>query len=383
MKKVLINMPTIDDSGIMILRLIKFKTFQLLDWDVYLNGGSFMTKLQIDDPYKFNKKFQEIKNKKYKITKLNFIFYAIKCNFQSLSFYRTITNGSFNVIYSPSSVLDLLLLPWVIKVINKRKIKWVAVFDNIVPFSDPGNKLIRFLAWFFFQISLFMLKKADKIFAISDELKLFLVNRGFDPNIIVITGNAIENDLVKKSKKMEKYKSDALFIGRINETKGIYDMLKVLQIITQEIPNFKLSILGSGVKETEDQFREKIAQMRLTKNVKFLGFVSGVNKFNIIKSSKSFWFLSVSKSESFGIALLEAVCSGLPAFVYNLEPFQKIYKNNEVYFSQKGDYKSVAEKVLHIFREKKFNNNNGKLLLGQYSWDNIASIEINNMEKLI
>lgn len=379
MKKVLVNMPTINHNGIMILRLLKFKKFQSLGWDVYVNGGDFIKKIRIGDPYQFNKNFKEIKNRKYCGTKINFIFHSLKWNIKSLLQYSKIMKGSFDVIYSPSAVLDLVLLPWIIKIFNKKRIKWVTVFDNIVPITDPGNKIVRFLAWLFFNLSIGMLKRADVIFAISEDLKKFLIVKKFNPEKIIVTGNAIENDLVKKSKKLKKYESDALFIGRINETKGIYDMLKVLDLIKKEIPNFKLSILGSGDGLTENQFRKKIYQMNLNKNVKFLGFVTGVNKFNIIKSCKCFWFLSVSKSESFGIALLEAVCSGLPAFVYDLTPFKKIYKNNEVFFTTKGDYKNVARKVLRLFREKKFNNLNGKLLLGKYSWENIAVIESNNM----
>lgn len=380
--KVLINMPTIDKDGIMIIWLLKYRKIQSEGWDTYLHGGTFIKKFTVGDPYTFNKKLKEIKNKNIgKLTKINFMIYSIKSNFQSLKNYRKIIKDSYDVIYSPSSVLDLAFLPWFMKTFHK-KTKWVTVLDNVVPFTDPGNKVIRFLAWFFFQISLKMIKKADTIFAISDDLKKFLVDKGFDPKKIIITGNAIEGDLVKKSKKLEKYKSDALFIGRINETKGIYDMLKVLQLVKEEFPDFKLSMLGRADEQTEVQFKKKIEQMDLTKNIKFLGYIAGVKKYDIIKSCKCFWFLSVSKSESFGIALLEAVCSGLPAFVYDLEPFKKIYKNNEVYFSPKGDYKSVAKKVIRIFKEKNFNNKKGKLLINKYSWNNIAVTESNAMKRI-
>ena len=115
--------------------------------------------------------------------------------------------------------------------------------------------------------------------------------------------------------------------------------------------------------------------------MKFLGYKTGLEKFNIFKSSKCFLFLS--ESESFGIALLEAVCCGLPAFVYNLSPYKHIYKNNEVIISKKHDYKSVAEKVIQLFENKNFENKKGKLLVNKYSWDKIAKIELSSLRALV
>jgi glycosyltransferase involved in cell wall biosynthesis len=273
-------------------------------------------------------------------------------------------------------------MPFFLKKYN-QKIIWTTVFDNIVPISDPGNKVTRFSSWIFFQISLFFIKKADLIFTISDDLKEYLINHGFNKNKIVVTGNGIEVDLIKKSKKDPKYNFDALFIGRINETKGIFDMLTILREVKKTYPNFTLAIMGDGDIVTKNIFLDKIEKLKLKKNIKFLGYISGIEKFNIIKSSKCFWFLSVSKSESFGIALMEAVSCGLYGFVYNLPVFKKIYQNNEVVFSPIHDTKSVTNQVLKLFKSKEFVNQNGKKLLGKYSWREIMTIENNAIKNII
>jgi glycosyltransferase involved in cell wall biosynthesis len=382
MKKILINMPTIGKDGIMIIWLLKFKKLQAEGWQLYLHGGTFIKKIKIDDPYTFNQRFKEIKNKGMsRFTKFNFIVYSIKANFQSLKNYRKIVRQNYDIIYSPSSVLDLTLLPWLIKTFNK-KTRWVTIFDNVVPFTDPGNKIIRFLAWVFYRMSLRMIRKADLICASTSELMEFLLSSGFKKDRLVETNFAIENDLIKKAKADNKYNIDALFIGRINETKGIYDMLKIVANLKKTYPKFQFALMGNGDEVTMAAYKKKIAEMKLIENVQFLGFRTGLEKFGIIKAAKCFWFLSVSDHESFGMALLESVCCGKPAFVYDLAPFRRLYQNGEVMVFKKGDYKAVTKKVLELFKNKQFDNKKGKLLVGKYSWDNIALTESKAMGKL-
>lgn len=379
MKKILINGITLEGANLVPL-LLKIRTWQTFDCEITVFGNSLL-KEQIDSLNIIREyKFIEFKDTNEVSNKFIFICECLRRNLYCLFYLNKIKNR-YDVIYSISSVLDIILFPYFLKKIDK-KIKWVTVFDNIVPFTDPGNKFIRFLAWSFFQISLIVLKKADIIYAISHDLKYFLLKRGFNYDQIVITGNAVEIDMIKRAMKNDKYNIDALFIGRINETKGIYDMLKVLKIVKEKYPDFRLAIMGKGDEVTETQFKKKITDMELENNIHFLGYTPRSEKFNIIKSSRCFWFLSKTESESFGIALLEAVCCGLPAFAYDLQPYKHIYRNNEVMIFNKNDYKSVAEKVIEIFDEKKFTNENGKLLLGKFSWDQIAEIEYNTFKNL-
>lgn len=384
MKKILINFVTIGKSGIDIPRLLKFRALNSLGCELYVFSGTFIKKIEPSgkDVYSFNETISEFGTLyEPKKKKMAFVFWALRRNIQALLFWKEITRGHYEVIYSPAAVLDLVLFPYFYKLFH-TKIKWVAVFDNIVPFRDPGNKVIRFLAWLFFRLSLFFLRKADMIFVISDDLQNYLLGKGFEADKITLSANGIDNDLIKKAKADNRYKIDALFMGRINETKGIYDMLKVLNIICKKYPDFQLAIMGEGDEATKLRFKKKIKEMNLSNNVQFFGFRTGIEKFNIMKSAKCFWFLSVSKSESFGVALLEAICLGLPAFAYNLPQFSKIYINGEVDISPKGRYEIVAKKVIELFEKKDFSNEKGKQLLGKYSWEKVAEIEYNAIKKL-
>lgn len=378
-KKILINGITLESANIVPL-LLKVKYWQKKNIEVTFFGNKIL-KDQIDTLQIIKKyNFIELKNTGRINGRIKLIFEGIRRNLLALSYINKFKN-KFDVVYSISSVLDLMIFPYILSKFD-RKILRVVVFDNIVPITDPGNKLIRFLAWIFFQISLVLLKDTDFIFTGSNDLENFLIRKGIDKDRIIERGQAVRNDLIQKAGKKSKYNIDALFIGRINETKGIYDMLHVLRLVKQKYPNFQLAIIGTGEEAIMRRYKERIKEMKLENNTQFLGYVSEAEKFDIIKNSRVFWFLSVSESESWGVALLEAVCCGKPAFVYNLQAY-KYYRNNEVFIFKLHDYQAVAGKVIEIFDRKKFNNEKGKLLIGKYSWENIAEIEYSNVQSEI
>jgi len=374
--RLLINGITFDDAVLAPL-LLNIKYWQAYSCKITFLGTSVLEKRINETKIIKSFEFITLKGKKRLESRLILIFEGLRRNLIATFYIKGIKNN-YDVIYSRSSVLDLVIFPYLIKIFDK-KIKWVTVFDNTVPLTDPGNKFIRFLAWAFFQISLIFLKRADKIFVISKALDDYLIRKGFDKEKVILTGNAVEVDLIKKAKKDERYSIDALFVGRINETKGIYDMLNVLEIVKKKYPNFQLAIMGAGDIVTEKKYKMEIKERELEKNVQFLGYKTGLKKFNIIKSSKIFLFLS--KSESFGIALLEAVCCGIKGFAYNLEPYKYIYKHNEVNLFPIGDYESVAMAIIETFDKKLFGNLGGEMLVDKYSWDRIAKIEYNNFLK--
>ncbi|MBI3954870.1 glycosyltransferase, partial [Candidatus Gottesmanbacteria bacterium] len=374
--KILINGITLEGANIVPL-LLKVKRWQERDVEVTFFGNKAL-KTQIDS-LRIIKTYNFLKlNNTGRITgRMQLIVEGLRRNLSAISYLGELKN-KFDVVYSISSVLDLMIFPYILKRFDKKILR-VAVFDNIVPITDPGNRMIRFLAWIFFQISLLLLEEADQIFTGSTDLESFLISRGIDKNKIIERGQAVRNDMIRQAKANPKYDIDALFIGRINETKGIYDMLKVLEIVKVKYPDFQLALIGTGNESTMRRYKDTISRMGLGNNIQFLGYRTEEEKFNIIKSSRIFWFLSVSESESWGIALLEAVCSGKPAVVYNLPAFH-FYKKGEVFFFKIHDYISVAAKVIDIFGKKDFDNPKGELLLGRYSWEKIAEIEYDNVK---
>ncbi len=310
--------------------------------------------------------------------KFSFIGYSLTRNILALTHWREI--AKVDTVYSISSVLDLVILPFLLKKTGKVKY-WVTVLDNTVPLISEGkiiagNFLVRLLAWVFFQISIYMLRSADTIFVVKNELKTYLIDRKFKASRIVVTGNGVEKEFILKAKKRVKYRYDGLFVGRINEAKGVYDLLKVLKIVKRIYPNFKLALMGKGDDDIEKKYKAKIKELRLEKSVNLLGFKTGQEKYDIIKSCKIFIFLS--HTESVPVAPMEAVCSGKITLVYDLDAYN-MYKNNEIIKFKQGDFVSVANKIIEVFKKRNFINEPGKLLLKKYDWTSISRKEYSHL----
>jgi len=374
-KKILINGITLDGIGLnhsnLIPLLHKIKVWQSLGCHISIFSNSPLKK-KIDSYGIINSyEFIELKYSELVDNRISFVLESLKRNLIAFACVGKLKN-KYDVVYSISSVLDLVLFPWFLKLIDKR-ICLITVFDNKVNWRGSGSLLIRLLNWVFFHVSLFLIKKADKIFTVSYGLQAYLVAKGFEALKIGVTGNAVQSDLIHKAKKGNKYNFDAIFIGRIHPSKGIYDALAVLSVVKKIYPNFQFAVMGRGDVNEERKFFNKIHELSLSRNVEILGYLEGLEKFNILKSSKCFLFLS--ESESFGQSLLEAVTCGLPAIAYDLKPYREIYRNDEVFFVKRNDIEAVTKKVLEIFREGKFENVAGKFLLEKFCWEKIAKQE--------
>ena len=220
-----------------------------------------------------------------------------------------------DTLYSISSVLDELLLPFFIKIFDE-KIAWVTLFENEVTLKRPGNIFVRILARTFYRISLLLLKKADRIFAVTEDLKTVLIRTGIPERKIVVTGNAVDRAEIEKAVSQREPRFDGLFLGRIEETKGVFDLIEICRRIAKEYPDFKLGIAGTGDVKTEKKLKKMVKDFGLEKNIEFLDYVSGPQKFKLLANSRIFLFPSLD--ESFGVALLEAVCSGIKTIAYDL-----------------------------------------------------------------
>lgn len=290
------------------------------------------------------------------------------------------TKSQYDIVYSISATFDLILLPYVMRKLN-RDLRWCVVFDNRVYIDEPGNLVMRRVIYVLFLMSMWMIKSADRIFTVSDDLRHFLEKGRCKRERIRVTGNGVEGEVILAAEEECDRKYDGIYVGRIDERKGIFQLIDMLSIVKEEYPGYTLGIIGVGEERVERKVLQYAERMNVGGNITLLGFRQGMEKYSIIKGARMFITLSIY--ESYGLALLEAVCCGKVSIAYDLPAYRQIYMNGEVIFVEKNSYRAAARHVIELMRGGATENERGRLLLGRYSWTNIAQMEREEFDRLV
>ena len=105
----------------------------------------------------------------------------------------------------------------------------------------------------------------------------------------------------------------------MHRQKGVEDLLKTLQVLAQELPDFKALLIGN----LAAALAEPLARLGLTSQIHFAGYVTGVEKFRCLKSARV--FLMPSRHEGLPIVVSEALGCDLPVVVYELEMYRPFF----------------------------------------------------------
>lgn len=307
------------------------------------------------------------------------IYLLIKA-FLFKNIYRDFNKNQNIIVYSSSDLFWETIPAFILKIKNP-KIKWIQIIHHIYPNWNRrcGNKIINFLGYYLQYFSHKMIaKKADLTITINPNNIEPLISRGFKKEKIKLSYNGISLNSINKIKVSPKtINYDGVFLGRLNHSKGVFDLIEIWKKVVKENNQSKLAIIGAGPKEIENQLKLKIKQNKLEKNIFLLGYLKENEKISILKNSKVFVF--PSHEEGWGIAISEAMACKLVVVAYNLKNYYPIYKDSIVYIEE-NDYQLFAKKINLILNNSKLRENLKKSaynLISQFDWDKISQLEFN------
>ena len=104
-----------------------------------------------------------------------------------------------------------------------------------------------------------------------------------------------------------------LALSRIHPKKNIEALMRALVVATADQEQWRLIIAGTGDPGYVDSLRRLAATLCCDHRVRFVGWVDGVQKRELMQNASL--FALCSKHENFGVAVLEALAAGVPALV--------------------------------------------------------------------
>jgi phosphatidylinositol alpha-mannosyltransferase len=196
------------------------------------------------------------------------------------------------------------------------------------------------------------------------------------PNGIDLTEFNPEAPKVKKYDEGQR-KINLLFVGRIEERKGLIYLLKAYQFLARNLPpklaeRLRLLIVGEGPLKKECQ---RFVREQGLREIYFEGektnqeLVSYYNTADIFVSPAIF-------GESFGLVLIEAMACGKPVIAFAIEGYKEVLTGKGARFLAKPrDSQSLAEKLEILIKNEKLRKEMGRWELKEaqkYSWPKVS-----------
>lgn len=116
----------------------------------------------------------------------------------------------------------------------------------------------------------------------------------------------------------------ALFLGRLMEKKRPADVIRAVASLVEDGRSVSLLVAGKG---DEERLRQLTTDLGIEENVRFLGFVSDTEKWQLMCDSDVYVLPSVT--EGFPITYLEAGAAGTPIVATETEPFTDLIDDGE------------------------------------------------------
>jgi glycosyltransferase involved in cell wall biosynthesis len=210
-------------------------------------------------------------------------------------------------------------------------------------------------------------EKIDFLLAPSEFMKSKFIEFGYDKNRVKVLRNVLNLKDYKPDFEKEKF---FLYSGRLSEEKGLINLIKAFDFLKKEnkLKNHILYIMGEGLQETE--LKEKVRDLNLSKEIKFVGFKKKWSKEWIYYSSKaklnilpSLWFenspVSISEAMAFGTVPLvsdrggtpEMIEAGKSGLVFSAESVEDLVEKISLVIDEKIDLKKMQKEAIKRVRE--------------------------------
>ena len=210
------------------------------------------------------------------------------------------------------------------------------------------------------------LSKAARIIAVSQAVASRLQADAVTPGRVSVVLNGI--DVARFQAARQKFNrrqfldswelpEDSLLIGTVGELtplKGQEEFLRAAVSILKQIPTAYFIIAGidhSRGKEHRARIQRLIEELDLTKRVKLVGWLEDLAQLYCALDV----FVSSSHTESFGLALAEAMAAGTPVVATETEGARELIQSGETgLLVSIGDVDKLAEAVLKLLHDQEW-----------------------------
>jgi len=210
-----------------------------------------------------------------------------------------------------------------------------------------------------------ILKNANFVFPVTDEL--MELTRIRNVNNKILSPNYVDLSKFKDDRHNDNgtplKKFNIFYVGRFEKEKGIKVLLNAIKILSDELNNFEVSLIGDG---SLKGWMENYVKRNKIKNVKFLGTFSHEEMPKLYNQADI--FILPSFTEGSPASLIEAMSCGTASIATSVGLCEKFITNGENgILIPPGDPYKISEAIQILMSDKdllrKFQKNGRKTIL--------------------
>lgn len=190
-------------------------------------------------------------------------------------------------------------------------------------FITPSNKYLKYKLRK--GVLSFMYRYVDKALYVGTNNKDYFVTHGLKNHQLVFVPHAIDNDrFTDTSERNFKFQASEwrqelgirdddfviLFAGKLEQKKAPLLLIEAFTQLNKQLTNAKLIIVGNGPQE--EDIRDRVAR---NKNIQLLPFQNQTQMPLVYRLANVFCLPSMGPGETWGLAINEALASGIPVVV--------------------------------------------------------------------
>ena len=239
---------------------------------------------------------------------------------------------------------------------TKSKFSLQGVLNKCIRKSLVQSLSVQLSFWYYRATRVF--DNIDYFFVLTQFQKEKVKSLGIGENKLILKPNSF-----KMSFSMHKNKKNYIYVGRLEESKGIYELLKVWERLDKK---FILTIIGGG--DIEEGLRTEYKQ----KNIIFKGKCSREETLEDISKSKYLIQPSLLY-ETFGLTIIEAMSFGVPVIGFDIGTRSEFIEDGvNGFISSTSNLKNIIEKS---FEFKDYENLSTNAVLKAKEFENDYIVE--------
>jgi len=214
----------------------------------------------------------------------------------------------------------------------KPKFKFLWIPSSFLFVPSPYDNLKHGYGFPFFLYSLVyiyqriifhLLKLRGDLFVITNDCDKKYFPARLHSRIFAFYGGVNLEQIKKVSAEPVALKYDVVFCSRLCVQKGINPFLDIWSLVVRRVPSATLAIIGNGAPTFENMLGAKADRLNISHTISWFGYVNNEEKYRIYRSSRLFVHPSVYDNN--GMVAAEALCTGLPVVMNDLDSLKELY----------------------------------------------------------